>query len=108
MVANLQMTRTRRGVGGDDAGGSGFHGNGNEDLPPPLHPTPAEMMVPLMETQRSMGEVLHGLAQNSGHGPEGTNTKDLNLTSSTLLRTFLTPSLLFLRKQRSHYRQMNG
>ena len=56
------MTHTRRGAGGDDVGGSGFRGIGNEDLPPPLHPTPAEMMVPLMETQRSMGEVLHGLA----------------------------------------------
>ena len=26
----LQMTRTRRGAGGDDAGGSGSHGNDNE------------------------------------------------------------------------------
>ena len=42
-------------------------GNGNEDLPPPPHPTPAEMMAQLMETQRSMGEVLHGLMQNAGH-----------------------------------------
>ena len=62
------MTRTRRGAGGDDAGGSGALGNGNEDLPPPPHPTPAEMMSQLMETQRSMGEVLHGLTQNAGHG----------------------------------------
>ena len=62
------MTRTRRGAGGDDAGGSGAQGNGNEDLPPPPHPTPAEMMAQLMETQRSMGEVLRGLAQNAGHG----------------------------------------
>jgi len=56
------MTRTRRGVGGDDAGGSSSHGNGNEDLPPPPHPTPVEMMAQLMETQCSMGEVLRGLA----------------------------------------------
>ena len=56
------MTRTRRGVGGDVAGGSGSRGNDNEDLPPPPHPTPAEMMAQLMETQCSMGEVLCGLA----------------------------------------------
>ena len=36
------MTRTRRGAGGDDAGGSGSRGNGNEDLSPPPHPTPAK------------------------------------------------------------------
>ena len=62
------MTRTHRGAGGDDAGGSGSCGNDNEDLPPPPHPTPAEMMTQLMETQHSMGEVLHGLAQNASHG----------------------------------------
>ena len=62
------MTRTRRGAGGDDAGGSGSHGNGNEDLPPPVHPTPTEMMAQLIETQCSMGEVLRGLVQNAGHG----------------------------------------
>ena len=61
MVAILPMTRTRRGPGGDDAGGSGAWGNGNEVLPPPPHPTPAEMMAQLMETQCSMGEVLRGL-----------------------------------------------
>ena len=62
MVAILQMTRTSRGAGGDDAGGSGSCGNGNEDLPPPSHPTATEMMAQLMETQCSMGEVLRGLA----------------------------------------------
>ena len=56
------MTCTRWGAGGDDAGGSGSYGNGNEDLPPPPHPTPAEMMAQLMETQCSMEEVLRGLA----------------------------------------------
>ena len=56
------MTRTHRGTFGDDASGSDGHGNGHEDLPPPPHPTPAEMMAQLMETQRSMGEVLCGLA----------------------------------------------
>ena len=61
MVAILQMTRTRKGVGGDDAGGSGSLGNDNEDLPPPPLPTLAEMMAQLMETQCSMGEVLRGL-----------------------------------------------
>ena len=61
MVAYLQMMRTRRGAGGDEAGGSGSHGNGNEDLPPPSHPTLAETMAQLMETQCSMGEVLRGL-----------------------------------------------
>ena len=65
------MTRTHRGVGGDDAGGSDGRGNGNEDLSPPPHSTPAEMMAQLMETQRSMGEVLRGLAQNAGRGREG-------------------------------------
>ena len=54
------MTRTR--------GGAGTGRNGDDDLPPPPHPTPAEMMAQLMETQRSMGEVLCGLAQNAGHG----------------------------------------
>ena len=61
------MTRTCRGAGGDDAG-SGALDNGNEDLPPPPHPTLAEMMAQLMETQGSMGEVLRGLMQNAGHG----------------------------------------
>ena len=82
---------TRRGDGGDDAGGSDGRGNGNEDLPPPPHPTPAEMMAQVMETQRSM------LAK----GKEETSIKDLNLTSLALSRTSLTPSLLFLRKQKS-------
>ena len=68
MVAILQMTCPRRGAGGDDACGSCSRGNGNEDLPPPPHPTPAEMMAQLMETQHSMGEVLRGLAQNADHG----------------------------------------
>ena len=56
------MTRTSRGAGGDDAGGRGSHGNDTEDLPPPPHPTLAEMMAQLMETECSMGEVLRGLA----------------------------------------------
>ena len=56
------MMRTHRGAGGDDAGGSGFRGNGNEDIPPPPYPMPAEMMAQLMETQRSKGEVLRDLA----------------------------------------------
>ena len=60
------MTRTRRGAGGDDAGGSDGCGNGNQDLPPPPHPTLAEMMAQLMETQRAMGEALRDLAQNAG------------------------------------------
>ena len=42
-------------------GGAGTGRNGDDDLPPPPHPTLAEMMAQLMETQRSMGEVLHGL-----------------------------------------------
>ena len=50
-----------RGDIGDDAIGSDGRGNGNEDLPPPPHPTPVEKMTQLMETQRSMGEVLRGL-----------------------------------------------
>ena len=62
------MTCTHRGAFGDDASGSDGHGNGNEDLPPPPHPTPAEMMAQLMETQRSMGEVLRDVAQNVGQG----------------------------------------
>ena len=60
------MTHTHREAGGDDTGGSDGRGNGNEDLPPPPHPTLAEMMAQLMETQHSMGEVLRGLAQNVG------------------------------------------
>ena len=62
------MTRTRRGAGGDYTGGNGSRGNDNEDLPPPSHPRPTEMMAHLMETQGSMGEVLRGLAHNAGHG----------------------------------------
>ena len=61
------MMCTHRGASGDDAGGSGSHGNDNEDLPPSPHPTPAEMTAQLMETQHSMGEVLRGLAQNASH-----------------------------------------
>ena len=99
------MMHTHRGAGGDDAGGSGSCGNNNEDLPPPPHPMLVEMMAQLMETQRSMGEVLRRMLAMD---EEGTNTKDLNLTNSAILRTFLTPSLLPLRKQRSHCRQMNG
>ena len=68
MVAILQMTRTRRGASGDDVGGSGSRGNDSKDLPPPPHPTPVEMIAQLMETQHSMGEVLHGLTQNVGQG----------------------------------------
>ena len=52
MIAILQMTHTHRGASGYDAGASGSH----------PHPTPAEMMAQLMETQCSIGEVLHGLA----------------------------------------------
>jgi len=37
-------------------------------FPSPPHPTPAEMMAQLMETQRAMGEVLCGLAQNGRQG----------------------------------------
>ena len=55
------MTCTCRVAGGDDVGCSDGRVNGNEDLPPPPHPTPTEMMAQLMETQRSMGEVLRGL-----------------------------------------------
>ena len=78
------MTHTR--------GGAGTGRNGDDDLPPPLHPTPAEMMAQLIETQRSMGEVLRG--------PKP--------TSSALSRTSSTPSLLFLRKQKNHYSRMSG
>ena len=62
------MTRTRRGIFGDDAGGNDGRGNGHEDLPPPPHPTLAEMMAQLMETQCAMGEVLRGLMQNARQG----------------------------------------
>ena len=48
------MTHTR--------GGASTSHDGDDDLPTPLHPTPAEMMAQLLETQWSMGEVLHGLA----------------------------------------------
>ena len=54
------MTRTR--------GGAGTSHDGDNDLPPPPHPMLVEMMTPLMETQHSMGEVLHGLTQNVGQG----------------------------------------
>ena len=54
------MTRTR--------GGAGTNHEGDDDLPPPSYPTPAEMMAQLLETQRSMGEVLRGLAWNTYRG----------------------------------------
>ena len=54
------MTRTR--------GGASTSRNGDDDLPPPLHPTLAELMAQLMETQWSMREVLCGLAQNADRG----------------------------------------
>ena len=54
------MTRTR--------GGASTSCKGDDDLPPPPYPTPAEMMAQLLETQWSMGEVLRRLAQNTGHG----------------------------------------
>ena len=50
------MTRTSGG-----AGTSRDH-DGDDDLPPPPHPMLAKMMAQLLETQRSMGEVLRGLA----------------------------------------------
>ena len=56
------MTRTHGGAG------TSHDRDGDDDLPPPLHPTLAEMMAQLLETQWSMGEVLCGLAQNTGHG----------------------------------------
>ena len=64
------MTRTDRGAGGDDAGGSGSRGNDNEDLPPPPHPTRSGDDGPAHGNQCSMGEVLRGLTQNAGHGRE--------------------------------------
>ena len=54
------MTRTRKGAGTSL--------DGDDDLPPPPHPTLVEMMAQLLETQRPMGEVLHGLAHNTGRG----------------------------------------
>ena len=98
------MTRTRRGAGGDDVGGSDGHGNGkgNEDLPPPPHPTPAEMMAQLMETQHSMAEVLRGLAQNVGQGCGRDQHQGPEPNQFSTSRTSLTPSLLFLRKWNSH------
>ena len=54
------MTHTR--------GGIGTSRDGDDDLPPRPHPTPAEMMAQLLETQRSMGEVLRVLTQNVDHG----------------------------------------
>ena len=56
------MTHTHGG-----AGTSHDH-DGDDDLLAPPHPTPAKMMAQLLETQRSMGEVLCGLAQNVGRG----------------------------------------
>ena len=50
------MTRTRRGAS------TSHDSDGDDDLPPPPHPMLAEMMAQLLETQRSMGEVLRGLA----------------------------------------------
>ena len=54
------MTRTR--------GGANTSHEGDDDLPSPPYPMLVEMMAQLLETQQSMGEVLHGLAQNAGRG----------------------------------------
>ena len=49
-------------------GGASTSREGDDDLPPPPYPMPAEMMAWLLETQWSMGEVLPRLAQNAGRG----------------------------------------
>ena len=48
------MTRTREGAGTSH--------EGDDDLPPPPYAMLVEIMAQLLETQRFMGEVLHGLA----------------------------------------------
>ena len=56
--ALLQMPRTRStGAAGDD-----------DDLPLPPPPTPTELMVILVEGQRSMVEALHMITNHDGHG----------------------------------------
>ena len=58
------MPRTCSGAGGNDgAGGSGLHGDDNENLPPPPPPTSVELMAMIAEGQRAMGETMHTMAQ---------------------------------------------
>ena len=102
------MTRTHRRAGGDDVGGIDGRGNGNDDLPPPPHPTPTEMMAQLMETQRSMGEVLRGLVQNVGQGRGRDQHQGPEPNQFSTFKDFLETKPPVLRKLKSHYRQMNG
>ena len=63
------MPRTHsRADGNDDAGGSGLHGDDNENLPPSPPPTPVELMAMLTEGQHAMGEAMCTLAQELAQG----------------------------------------
>jgi len=63
------MPCTRSRVSGNDgAGGSGLHGDDNENLPPPPPPTPAELMAMLAEVQCAMGEAMRTMAQQVAQG----------------------------------------
>ena len=53
------MPHTRSAGAGDD----------NDDLPPPLPPTPTELIAILAEEQRTMAEVLRTIANRDGRGP---------------------------------------
>ena len=63
------MPRTRSRAGGnDDAGGSGLHGDDNENLPPLPLPTPEELMAMLAKGQRAMGKAMRTVAQQVAQG----------------------------------------
>jgi hypothetical protein len=49
-------------------GGSGQHGNDNENLLPPSQPTPAELLAMLAEGQRALGEAMRTMAENNARG----------------------------------------
>ena len=52
------MPRTRStGAAGDD-----------DDIPPPLAPTPMQLMAILVEGQRTMAEALRTIVNRDGHG----------------------------------------
>ena len=58
------MPRTCSRTGGNDgAGGSGLHGDDNENLPPPPPPTTVELMAMLAEGQCALGEAMRTRAQ---------------------------------------------
>ena len=71
------MTRTRPGAGTSQGGNDG-------DLPPPLSPSANEFFAQFLDSQRTMEDTLHLIAQNTTHarqqhqGPEANQYSSFN------------------------------